>query len=79
MKQYRVYFRREGSNGWVRLEPGAHLAIYDNPAVQAALQVLREQPAIEGICCRHDGDLFNVDVFEQEALAPQSFILGEST
>lgn len=78
MKQYRVYFRREGSEKWAALEPGAHAALYDNPEVQSALKIVREQPAIEAVCCRHDGDLFNIVVFEQEALAPLSFVLGDS-
>lgn len=79
MRQYRVYFRSKTAEEWATLEPGAHVGIYDNPAVNAALQVIRDQPAIEGVVCRHDGNLFNVIAFEQEALAPKSFILGETT
>ena len=56
MRQYRVYFRSKTAEEWATLEPGAHVGIYDNPAVNAALQVIRDQPAIEGVVCRHAGN-----------------------
>lgn len=78
MRQYRVYFRSPTADRWATLEPGVHVGVYDNPTVNGAIQVIRDQPAIEAVCCRHDGSLFNIVAFEQEARAPQSFILGEN-
>lgn len=75
MRQYRVYFRAPKSEQWATLEPGVHRPLYSNAVVQAAVQAIRDNPAFEGICCRHDGNLFNVMAFEQEAVAPKSFPL----
>lgn len=75
MKQYRVYYRRAGAEKWGTLEPGVHSGLYDVPPVQKAVAIVREHPEIEAVCVRHEDALFNIVVFDQEAIAPKSFPL----
>jgi hypothetical protein len=76
MKQYRVFYRRAGSEKWGTLEPGLHAGLYDVPPVNAALEAMRTNPSFEAIAVRHEDAQFNIIVFEQEAHAPKSFILN---
>jgi hypothetical protein len=75
MKQYRVFYRRAGSQNWGTLQPHVHAGLYDNPAVHKAVELIRANPEIGAIAISHDDGLFNVVAFEQEAEAPNSFPL----
>lgn len=75
MKQYRVMYRRAGSEKWGTLEPGVHAALYDVPPVHAALAAIRQFPVLKGVVVEHDDALVNIIVFDQEAHAPNAFIL----
>lgn len=75
MKQYRVFYRREGAQDWGALEPIVHAQIYDVPEVNAAVQLCRENPWIGAICVKVEGAMFNIILFEQAAEAPKSFVL----
>lgn len=77
MKQYRIFYRRNGADKWGTLDPGVHASLYEVPPVQSAVDVLRTHPAIEAVCVRHEDAILNVVVFDQPALAPQAFVLGE--
>jgi hypothetical protein len=76
MKQYRVYYRRAGSEKWGTLEPHVNAGLYDVPPVHAALAAIRANPAFEAVAVRHEDAQLNIIVFEQEALAPKSFTLN---
>ena len=73
-KQYRIFYKRAGSQNWGTLEPHVNAALYENPAVEEALAVLRERPVIEAVVVRHEDALFNLVAFEQEAIAPKAFV-----
>jgi len=76
MLQYKILYRRQGSEKWAVLEPGAHATLYRVPAVDRGLEAIRD-PVIEAVVVRHEGDLFNISRFDQEALAPNAFPLSE--
>jgi hypothetical protein len=65
MKQYRIFYRRAGAEKWGNLQPAVH----------AALAAIRQHPEIEAVCVRNDDALLNIVVSDQEALAPNAFIL----
>jgi hypothetical protein len=74
MRQYKLFYKRLGSGkDFVALEPGVHRAVYDQPEINAAIEIIRTTPHIEGIVVRLGEDLMNIIAFVQEALAPQAF------
>jgi hypothetical protein len=75
MKQYRIFYRRAGAEKWGNLQPAVHAGLYDVPPVHAALAAIRQHPEIEAVCVRNDDALLNIVVSDQEALAPNAFIL----
>jgi len=77
-KQYRVFYKRAKAPNFGVLNPDLNKALYDVPPVTEAIQVLRDHPIIQAVVVAHEDALFNVVTFEQEALAPQSFILYPS-
>lgn len=77
MQQYRILYRRQGSEKWASLEPGVHATLYAVPAVESGIELIR-RPEIEAVCVRHEGDLFNIIRFDQEGLAPNAFPLTRS-
>lgn len=75
-KQYRVFYKRANAPKFGVLDPALNKALYDVPPVTEAIRVLRDHPVIQAVVVAHEDALFNVVTFEQEALAPQSFLLN---
>lgn len=73
-KQYRIFYKR-GDSDFSVLEPGSHAKLYDRPEVTEAVDVLRRSKTIEGVALRVGDEQYNVIAFEQEAIAPRSFVL----
>jgi hypothetical protein len=75
-KQYRVFYKRANAQSWGTLEPDLHKALYNVPPVTEAIQVLRDHPVVQAVVVGHEDALFNLVAFDQEAIAPKSFILN---
>jgi hypothetical protein len=75
-KQYRVFYKRLNTPSFAALEPGVHAQLYDVPEVQGAVQILRDHPEVQAVVVRREDALFNVVSFEQDAMAPKSFLLN---
>lgn len=73
-RQYKIQYHRLGGKA-VWLEPLVHKNLYDNPAVNAAVDVLRQNPAFVGIAVQVDTDRFDLFAFNQEAIAPGAILL----
>lgn len=72
-RQYRLFYRNGSFGQFATLEPAIHRTIYDRPEVNKAIEIIRENPSIEGVAVRVGLDMFNIVAFEQEAIAPKAF------
>jgi hypothetical protein len=81
MRQYRILFRRAGSQPglWVTLRPIVNAALYDKPEVNAAIELMRVTPHIVGVAVQIADEVYNVVSFTQAAEAPESFKFTEPT
>lgn len=76
IRQYRLFYKRPGATeSFVPLTPGAHKSIYEVAPVQKAIQLIREHEFLEAVAVKHNGGIFNIVTFEQEAIAPNAFLL----
>jgi hypothetical protein len=80
MRQYRILFRRSGSapGTWATLRPHINAALYDKPAVNAAIEQMRTTPHIVGMAVQIEDEIFNIVSFNQDAEAAQAFKFTES-
>lgn len=74
-RQYKLFYKRLGAEKFGQLQPGVHATLYDKPEIGKAIETIRTNPEFEGISVRLGNEHFNVIAFEQEAIAPLSFIL----
>lgn len=73
MRQYLIFYKRLGGDNFVKLEPIAHIGLYDRPEVNAAIEHIRLTPCVEAMTVRIEDELFNIVAFVQDAHAPFSF------
>ncbi len=73
MRQYSIFYKR-GSGNFSRLNGNDHARLIDRQEIQDAVEHMRINPSVEGMCIRHDDELFNVMSFDQEAKAPDAFV-----
>lgn len=76
-RQYYL-FTKTPSSEWSQLTPGADSDLYDWPEVWSAVEYLQSQQCAEGVAIRIGTRMFNVVVFEQEAIAPKAFEFGRN-
>ena len=79
MRQYRILFRRAGSEPglWATLRPHVNAALYDKPDVNAAIELIRTTPHIVGMAVQIGDEIFNIVSFNQDAEAAQAFQFTE--
>ncbi len=73
MRQYKILYKRTGMPNFKSLEPGTTSNLADRPQVKAAIDLMRDNPCVEGMAVRLDDELFNIVAFEQPAEAPLAF------
>ena len=72
-RQYRLFYRRTGMQKFAPLSPQEHGNLYDKPEVNRAVEIMRDNPSIEGLCVRIDSEQYQLFSFTQEAEAPNGF------
>ena len=75
-RQYYLFYKRLGSPQFAKLEPGTNCSLYNKPELAEAIEYVRTHPTVEGIAVRVADELFNVIVFEQEAIAAKAFLFN---
>lgn len=78
MRQYVILYKRGPARDFVKLKPHEHHALYSRDQVVEAIELMRQRPAVEGICVRVEDELFNVMGFDQPAEAPDAFRFEQS-
>ncbi len=74
MRQYYVFYKRGAGERFAKLNGSDHAKLIDHQEIKEAVEVMRQQPAIEAICVRLADELFNLVSFTQEAIAPNAFV-----
>jgi hypothetical protein len=68
MKKYVIQTQTINSDGArspsAFVEPGIHRPLYETPAMQAAIQFLRDVPEAEGVWVRIESRAFSITVYE---------------
>lgn len=76
--QYRVFFKSataESGGKFTPLEPGVHKTVYERVTVKRAVQLIRDNPILEGVVVRDEFGLYNVVTFVATKLDPMAFTL----
>jgi hypothetical protein len=74
MRQLRILYKR-GQGQFRPLDEFVHSNLYGRKEIYDAAKLMRQRPWLEGAAVRLDDELFNLVTFDQEALAPHSFLL----
>ncbi len=73
MRQYQIFYKRLGSNGFAPLMPNVHAPLYGTQPVKKAIMLMRDNPEIEGLSIRAGDEQFNIIASDQEELVPNGF------
>lgn len=73
MRQYQIFYKRLGSNGFAPLIPNVHAPLYGRQDVKEAVMLMRDKPQIEGLSIRSGDEQFNIIASDQEDLVPNGF------
>ncbi len=77
MHQYVIYYKRGMGKDFAPLNGTDHASLIDHQEIRDAVEHMRINPWVEGMCLRLDDELFNIMSFTQEARAPHSFVFDE--
>ncbi len=75
MRQYRIFYKRLGSDKFAPLIPNVHAGLYGKQEIKEAILIARDQPHIEGLSIRLGDEQFNVIVTDEEELGANAIQL----
>lgn len=73
MRQYAIFYRRVGMPSFIQLDPSENRNLYEREEVRHAVDHMRRNRIVDGMCVKTTDELYNVMAFEQEAVAPKAF------
>ena len=76
MRQYFIFYKR-GKGEFTRLNPTDYRKLIDRKEVNQAVDIMKNNPSIEGVCVRLEDELFNITSLSRPALLPDAFLFQE--
>jgi hypothetical protein len=76
MRQYFIFYKRDKGE-FARLNPRDYRPLIDRPEINLAIDVMRDNPTIEGVCVRLGDELFNLTSTDRPELLADAFLFTE--